>query len=101
MAVNIVVACGSGIATSTVVELRLREIVEEAKIEADIKKVTINDLEGLVWDADLIVVTSKYTSDNLKIKVLSGTSLLTGIGEESFIETFVDSIKEIEKNKKI
>ena len=97
MAVNVVVACGSGIATSTVVEQRLKDIAEDYNLDINLKKTSMSGLEGILSDADLVVVTSRYSNDDVKVKILSGTSLLTGIGEDTFIDKFVEAVKEVIK----
>lgn len=97
MSVNIIVACGSGIATSTVVEQRLKEIAEENNLDVKLTKTPMSGLDGMLADADLVVVTSRFQSDNKDVEILSGTSLLTGIGDDIFIEKFVDTVKKLQK----
>ena len=97
MTVNVVVACGSGIATSTVVEQRLKDIAEDYNLDINLKKTSMSGLEGMLADADLVVVTSRYSNDDVKVKILSGTSLLTGIGEDIFIDKFVEAVKKKKK----
>ena len=78
MSVKIVVACGSGIATSTVVEQKLKDIVSDNNLDVNFTKTSISSLEGIIDDFDLAVVTSKFNIENSKTEVLSATSLLTG-----------------------
>ena len=95
MSVKIVVACGSGIATSTVVEQKLKDIVSDNNLEVNFTKTSISSLEGIIDDFDLAVVTSKFNIENSKTEVLSATSLLTGIGEDEFVEKFVNKVKNL------
>ena len=53
-------------------------------------------MEGIIDDFDLAVVTSKFNIENSKTEVLSATSLLTGIGEDEFIEKFVNKVKNLQ-----
>lgn len=96
MSVKIVVACGSGIATSTVVEQKLKDIVSDNNLDVYFAKTSISSLEGIIDDFDLAVVTSKFNIENSKTEVLSATSLLTGIGEDEFIEKFVNKVKNLQ-----
>ncbi len=96
MSVKIVVACGSGIATSTVVEQKLKDIVSDNNLDVHFTKTSISSLEGIIDDFDLAVVTSKFNIENSKTEVLSATSLLTGIGEDEFIEKFVNKVKNLQ-----
>jgi len=98
MPVNIIVACGSGIATSTVVEQRLKEIAEDNNLNVILKKTSMNGLDNMLDDADLVVVTSRYSHNNPKVKVLSGTPLLTGIGDDVFTEQFIKAVKEVSQS---
>ncbi|MCO8193696.1 MULTISPECIES: PTS galactitol transporter subunit IIB [Anaerofustis] len=95
MSVKIVVACGSGIATSTVVEQKLKDIVSDNNLDVNFTKTSISSLEGIIDDFDLAVVTSKFNIENSKTEVLSATSLLTGIGEDEFVEKFVNKVKNL------
>lgn len=96
MSVKIVVACGSGIATSTVVEQKLKDIVSDNNLDVNFTKTSISSLEGIIDNFDLAVVTSKFNIENSKTEVLSATSLLTGIGEDEFIEKFVNEVKKLQ-----
>ncbi len=96
MSVKIVVACGSGIATSTVVEQKLKDIVSDNNLDVNFTKTSISSLEGMIDDFDLAVVTSKFNIENSKTEVLSATSLLTGIGEDEFVEKFVNKVKNLQ-----
>ena len=92
MSINVLVACGSGVATSTVVEARLNEIVSDNNLDVKLKKTSMSELEGMLSDADLVVVTSTFSKDNSKVPIISGTALLTGIGEDEFIEKFIQEM---------
>ncbi len=93
MTVRIVVACGSGIATSTVLEQRLNELCSEYKLNVSIKKVSMSGLLDALQNADLVVTTSKFKGELGKTIVLSGTPALTGVGEDEFIHKFVDTVR--------
>ena len=95
MSVKVVVACGSGIATSTVVEQKLKDITQEYNLDIIFAKTSISSLEGMINDFDLAIVTSRLKLENSNTEVLSATSLLTGIGEEEFVEKFVNKIKNL------
>ena len=86
---RIVVACGSGIATSGLVAnkinnmLEVRGLVGRAKADSiDIKSM---DLE--MGTADIFVsITPTFDLSNIKIPTFSGMPFLTGIGEEEIMD---------------
>lgn len=85
---KILVACGTGIATSTVVTLKLQEALKNRGIAADVKQCKVSEI-GSKTDVDLIVTTTTY--DNPNVPVLRSLSFLTGIG----IEEDINKIAEI------
>lgn len=95
MAVKIVVACGSGIATSTLIEQRLLEIAEEEGIAVNISKTVLGSLPGVLQETDLIVTSSDYQGDTQGIPILCGISVITGIGEEKFVQRFVETLRKL------
>ena len=97
MPIKVIVACGSGVATSTVVEQRLKDIVEDNNLDVILTKTSMSSLEGMLSEADIVVVTSRYSNDNTLVPIISATALLTGIGEEVFIEKFINTVKELGK----
>ncbi len=83
MAKRILVACATGIATSTVVESKLKELLKKHNIQADIshcKIAEINFYKTLLGKVDLLLVTSPYNDKD--VKTLNATPYLTGIGIE-------------------
>jgi PTS system galactitol-specific IIB component len=97
--VKVVVACGGGVFTTSIVTEKIDEILKEEQIAHVItphKLVEIPEIE----DEDLIVVTSKTSAvNNAGIPVMLGSALFTGVDEAAFTEEFVAKIKEIEAAK--
>lgn len=98
--VNLVVACGGGIFTTTVVTDQIKEILHKEHIQFNITPAKITQIAG-ISDADLIVVTGKtQTKNSNNIPIMIGISLLTGVGADKFTSEFLTKIKEIEEGKK-
>lgn len=95
MSVKLVVACGSGIVTSTILELKLKEVIKKENLDVSITKVSINGLSSSLPDADIVVTTSRYKGDTGGKPILTGTPVLTGIGEEEFLTKFIEAIKSL------
>lgn len=77
--VNILVACGSGIATSSVAVYKVEELCKEVGVNAKIVKTTIREIPEKSAGMDLVLTTSKY-SGKCDCPVESVVSFLTGIG---------------------
>lgn len=91
---NIIVACGSGVATSTVAVDAVKNILKDAGISAKINKCTLGELEGKQQDFDLILTTANYKK-TLTIPHMSVFGLISGINVDSVKEKLLQLCKEI------
>lgn len=97
--VRIVVACGGGIFTTSVVTEKVDEILNKEGIAHTITPHKITEIASIKGE-DLIVVTGKTSAVNDEgVPVMLGIALFTGVGEEEFTEEFVAKVKEIEAAK--
>ncbi|GFN37097.1 PTS sugar transporter subunit IIB [Tepidimicrobium xylanilyticum] len=96
--VKILIACGSGIATSTVVQERIKEILSEAKIPAKIIKGTVGQVPDLQDDVDVIMLTTRYNKP-LSKPVLSVFGLISGINEDQIKKQVIETCKKIAEEK--
>jgi PTS system galactitol-specific IIB component len=90
---RILVACGNGIATSTVVATKIREKCEESGIAVSVTQCKLLEVESKADDYDLLVTTGKFTGGDVKIPVVGAISLLTGIGEEATLDEIISHLK--------
>ena len=88
---KVLVACGTGIATSTVVTIKIKEALEANNIDADVIQCKVSEIPMKLDGADLIVTTTVY--ENSKIPVIRGLSFLTGIGMENDLKKIVEALK--------
>ena len=80
---KILVICGAGIATSTLVKSKIEDFLKEKNLKAEVKTSTIASSSSHLSWADLIVTTTKYKAQT-DIPVIKAVCLL-GIGDtESF-----------------
>lgn len=91
MSHRILVACGSGIATSTHVATLLKERLAERGYEVSTTQCRIQDLRSNLAGIDVIVVTSALETD-LEIPIINGVPFLTGIGAKSALDSIEDAI---------
>lgn len=93
--INIVVACGGGIFTTTVVTEKLEEILRKNKIKYSISPHKITEVPNITG-ADIIVVTGKTSEKNKAgAPVMLGLPLFTGVGAEEFTSQFLEKVREI------
>ena len=89
---RILVACGTAIATSTVVAKGIEEALKARGIEITIRQCKASEVKSLVDDADLVVTTTPVPS-NLGVPVIQTLAFLTGIGKEEVIEEIIEAIQ--------
>lgn len=89
---TILVACGSGVATSTVAQEAVKEICKGAGIPAKIIKSTMTEIPSKQNDVDVIMVTTNYRKPVTKplIKVFG---LISGIGKEKIEQEIITTCK--------
>lgn len=92
---HILIACGTGVATSTVVCMRVKEELEKNKINATVEQCKVAELPAKIGGADLVVTTTSYESDD--IPVIRALSFLTGVGIEADVQKIIDILKSEEK----
>lgn len=92
--VKILIACGSGIATSTVAQEKVKEILKGANIPAKIFKSNLNEVAGKQDSVDIIMVTSNYKKP-LRKPCLSVFGLISGINEAKIANDIVDLCKKV------
>ena len=91
---KILVACGTDIATSTVVAEKIKEICEKEKIEVIITPCKLTDVQSIVPDYDLLVTTGEFDVSEMNVHIIAGISLLTGVGEEETLNDIIKTLKE-------
>lgn len=89
--IKILVCCGSGIATSTVIANRVKTICAENGYNAEITQVKIIEVEKLAKDFDLVV--SSTVVPNIQTPSVFAISYLTGIDKEKTDQEILDKLK--------
>ncbi|HUV15986.1 MAG TPA: PTS sugar transporter subunit IIB [Pelolinea sp.] len=90
---RILVACGTAIATSTVVAKAIEEALKERGISITTRQCKAAEVKSLAGDAHLIVTTTPVPSD-LGVPVIQTLAFLTGIGREAVIEQIIEALKD-------
>lgn len=82
---KIVVACGTAIATSTHVAIKIKELLEERGLRVHTIQCRVTEVPSLAPDADLVVSTAQVPYD-LDVPVVDGIPFLTGLGVQEVID---------------
>lgn len=90
--VKVLIACGSGIATSTVAQEKIKDILKAAGIPADISKGTIGQIPVLAPRVDVVMVTTRYMKPVDK-PVIQVFGLISGINESQVAQEVVDACR--------
>jgi len=85
---SLLVICGTGVATSTVVATIIAEHCAANGMDVDVRQGKVMDLLGGTPDVDLIVATTQVP-DSVTVPVVAGLPFLTGIGKEAALDEIV------------
>lgn len=77
----VLIACGAGIATSTVVNSAIEEMAKEHNLDVDIIQIKIAEVGSYEDRADLLITTA-MTKKEYPFPVINARSFLTGAGVE-------------------
>ena len=90
---KILVACGTAIATSTVVARKIEEELEKRGMSVSTTQCKASEVPSKVEGHDLVVTTT-FVSGTGDVPVIQTVSFLTGVGIEADIDKIVDYLKE-------
>lgn len=84
---SILVVCGNGIASSSIMLASLQDYLDEEGLEAKLDKASLMDCTIERFNSyDLIVSSTAIDQPGVTTPVVVGVGLLTGIGEEDTFE---------------
>ncbi len=91
---KILLACASGIATSTAVSHKLSSVLDACgyKDEYEITQCSIQEVCGLSPDYDFCVTTVNI-AEGMQCPAILGVSLLTGIGMEKTVDRILEEME--------
>lgn len=93
--INILVACGSGVATSTIAADEVKILCDENNINYSINKCSMTELPSLSGQADIVLTTNNFKGD-LDVPVKSIMGFVTGINESKLKKELLDMLQEIQ-----
>jgi PTS system galactitol-specific IIB component len=90
---RIIVACGSGVATSQTVASKIGSMLEDEGIQAEVEAVDIKSLDSVINTCDIYVSIVPTEGLDIKVPTLSGIPFLTGMGIDEEFEKLKDIIR--------
>ena len=85
---KVLVICGTGVATSTMVASSIKEHCSAHGIDVEVSQGKVMDLLSGTPDVDVIVATTEVP-DSVGVPVVAGLPFLTGIGQEDALAEVV------------
>ncbi|MCA0250798.1 MAG: PTS sugar transporter subunit IIB [Actinobacteria bacterium] len=88
---KVYVVCAAGVATSTMVRMKVEDFLRERGIDAHVTQYRVSELSVDRVDADAIVSTTGMPDEFAEVvPVLNGVALLTGIGQQAVLEELAE-----------
>ena len=89
---RILVACGTAVATSTVVAKSIEEILRDRGIDVVTRQCKASEVASMLSGVSLVVTTTPLQGD-LGVPVIQTLAFLTGMGKEAVIEQIIQALK--------
>ena len=82
---NVLFACGTGIATSTLVSHAVTEAMKERGIHINSTQCKATEVRSMLNSVDLVISTTQLPAD-LGVPVITTLAFLTGIGKADMLD---------------
>ncbi|MDO4942285.1 MAG: PTS sugar transporter subunit IIB [Lachnospiraceae bacterium] len=92
--VKVLVACGSGVATSTIAQEAIKEIAKDAGVKIRLMKGTIAEVPMKQKDVDVVFTTANYRK-SLEKPHLSVFGLVSGINKAGTAKKVEELLKKL------
>lgn len=91
---KLLIMCGTGIATSTVVTNKIKSWLEEKGLTQEVKiyQSKVADEVNRIDEYDIVVSTTVVPA-SIQDKVIMGLPLLTGVGQEAMYQQIEEKIR--------
>ena len=92
MPVPIVVACGSGVATSQTVASKVNRMLRADKIDAEVEAVDMKSVDRYLKNAAAYITIIRDKRE-YGLPVIDGIAFLTGVGQKEQYQKLLEAIK--------
>ena len=87
MAAHILVACGNGIATSTVVASKIKTFLAEKGVDVETTQTKLMEVPGKVENYDLLVTTGQFEGQTHGVPYIHGLPMIPSIRSMTLLRT--------------
>lgn len=88
---TVLVACGTAIATSTVVARAIEENLQDRGYDVVTRQCKASEIKSMLSGIDLVVTTTEVPTD-LGVPVIRTLAFLTGIGKEAVLNDIIKAL---------
>lgn len=88
---KVIVACGSGVATSQTVASKVNRLLKEKSVDARVEAVDLKSVDRHLKDAAAYITITKV-SKQYDVPVINGIAFLTGMNQEAELEKLIEAI---------
>lgn len=92
MSAKVIVACGSGVATSQTVASKVTRLLKEAKVDADVEAVDLKSVDRHLSGAAAYITIVRENKQRT-VPVINGIAFLTGMGQDAELAKLIEAIK--------
>lgn len=89
---KVIVACGSGVATSQTVASKLNRLLKERKVSATVEAVDIKSIKTFIKNADAYVSITP-TTETYGVPKFDGIKFLTGVGMDEELNKLITELE--------
>jgi PTS system galactitol-specific IIB component len=90
---KILIVCGTGIATSTVVALKVEEFLKRSGMDVELKRCMTSEARTASKGVDLIISTTQVP--DVDVKVLSGIPYITGMNVPKLEQEILEYLEQL------
>lgn len=89
---KVIVACGSGVATSQTVASKIDRLLQKNHIDAQVDAVDIKSIKTFIKNADAYVSITP-TNEDYGVPKFDGVKFLTGMGMDEELDKLIEELK--------
>ena len=89
---RILIVCGTAIATSTMVAMKIEDLLKKHGIVAEIRRAMTSEAKTASKDVDLIVATTRVP--DVTVPVISGIPFISGVGIDQVEQEIIRLLRE-------